>query len=197
MSENSRSRLNTRRRLDSLCHVDRIADTFRIDDNVIFLTAFFIFQNIINDLLLVKVMLFRHKDTFCSIGNTAPQSKISRVTPHNFDDAASFMRRRSITYFIDRFHRRIYSSIKSDRVICAGNIKIDRSRNADRIYAEVRKFLSSGKRTVSSDNYKSVDTVFFTDCSRFLLSFFRTHRFTTRRLKERTSALDLLRHIAR
>ena len=61
---------------------------------------------------------------------------------------------------IDRFHRRIYSSIKSDRVICAGNIKIDRSRNADRIYAEVRKFLSSGKRTVSSDNYKSVDTVF-------------------------------------
>ena len=111
--------------------------------------------------------------------------------------SASFMRRRSITYFIDRFHRRIYSSIKSDRVICAGNIKIDRSRNADRIYAEVRKFLSSGKRTVSSDNYKSVDTVFFTDCSRFLLSFFRTHRFTTRCLKERTSALDLLRHIAR
>ena len=49
------------------------------------------------------------------------------------------------------------SCLRLQEQTTASNIKIDRSRNADRIYAEVRKFLSSGKRTVSSDNYMAGD----------------------------------------
>ena len=145
MSKDRSSCLNTCCIFDSLCKIDRITNTLSIDNDIILFTAFLIFKNVLDQGFLIKSMLFRHQDTLSSVGNTAPQCKISCVTTHNLNDTASLMRCRSITDFIDRIHSCINRCIKSDRIICAGDIQIDRSRNTDRINSEVCKLLSSCK----------------------------------------------------
>ena len=120
-------------------------------------------------------MLFRHQNTLSSVGDTAPESKVTCVTSHNLYDTAALMGGGSITHLIDRFHSCVYCCVKSDCVICTCDIQIDRSRDSDCIYSKVRKFLCSCERTVTTDNYQTVDAVFFTDRSRLLLSFLCTH----------------------
>ena len=64
---------------------------------------------------------------------SAPQGDISRVASHNLDDTAALMGGGSISYLIDRLHRRVDRGIKPDRIIGAGNIQIDRARKTYRI----------------------------------------------------------------
>ena len=138
MTKNSSTCLHTRLFFDSLCHIHRITDTFGIDDNVMLFTAFSAFFDVCNDLCFIVVMFLRKKNLLCSIGNTAPQCKVSRITSHNFDNTTSFMWCRCITYFVNCFHRCINRCIESDCVFCTCDIKIDRSRKSDCIYSKIR-----------------------------------------------------------
>ena len=196
MSEDCCSCLDSCCFFNSLRHIDGITDSLCIDDDVILFTAFFVLQNIFDQRLLIIVFFFRKKNLFCSVGNTAPQRKVSCITSHYLNDTASLVWSRCITDLIDRFHSCIDSCIKSNRIICTCNVKIDRSRKSNRIYSEVRQLLCSGKRSVSSDYYKTVNSVFFTNCCCFLLSFFCTHCLAACCLKNCTTSLDDIRHIA-
>ena len=106
------------------------------------------------------------------------------------------MRSGCISDFIDCFHCRIYSCIKTDGIICTGNIKIDGSRNTYCVYPKVRKLLRSCERTVSADNNQTIDTIFLTDSGSFLLSFLCTHGLAACRLKNRTSTLNCIGYVA-
>src|SRR5699024_5734852 len=106
--------------------------------------------------LLIIIMLFRHQDALCTVGNTAPQSKVSGVTAHNLNDTAALMRGGSITNLIDRFHSCIYRSVESDRIVRTCDIKIDRSRDSDCVHSQVRQLLSSCEGTVTADNDQAV-----------------------------------------
>ena len=141
-------------------------------------------------------MLFRHQNTLRTVGDTTPERKVSRVASHNLDDTAPLMGCRCITDLVDRFHRSIYSRIKSDRIIGTCNIQIDRSRNSDRTHAQICKLLRSCKRAVSADHDQTVDSIFLADRSGFLLSLFRAHLLTTCSLQDRTSTLDRVGYIA-
>ena len=78
--------------------------------------------------LLIAVIPLRKQNILGAVGDTAPQGDVSGVASHNLDDTAALMGGRSITYLINRLHRRIYSSIKADGIIGAGNIQVDGSR---------------------------------------------------------------------
>ncbi len=110
-----------------------MADALRVDDDVVLLAVLSVIDDIIDDFLFVVVILFRKQNIFGAVGDAAPQSDISRVSAHNFDDAAALMRRRSIPHLINRLHCRIDGGVKADCIICAGNVQIDGSGDADRV----------------------------------------------------------------
>ena len=108
-------------------------DSFRIDNNMVGLSFFSVIDNIINNPLFVKIIFFRQKNIFRTVGHTAPKCDISRISSHYFDNTAPLMGGRSISYLINRLHRRIDRRVKAYRIIRTGNIQINRSGNPDRI----------------------------------------------------------------
>ena len=105
------------------------------------------------------------------------------------------MRCRCIADLIDRFHRCVNSRIKSDRVLRAGDIKIDGARKSDDVDAVCRELLSAAVGAVAADNDKALDTVLIAGISRVLLAFLCSHFRTARRIEDRAAALDCIRYI--
>ena len=69
-----------------------MTDTFCIDDQmVVFLPLFPVVDNIVNQLLLVIVVLFRKKDILRAGADAAPQCDITGISAHYFDNTAAFM----------------------------------------------------------------------------------------------------------
>ena len=110
--------LHTGSCLDPPCHRSGMSDSLCIDDNMMLLSTFSIIDNVIDDLLLIIIILFRDQNIFCTVGNTAPQCNVSCITSHNLNDAAALMGCGSITYFINGLHGCINCRIKSDSVFC-------------------------------------------------------------------------------
>ena len=196
MSKDSCSCLHACSFFDCLCKIHRITNTFCIDDNVVLLTSFFRLFYIIDNILNIISFFLRKENTFSSICNTAPQSQVSCITSHNFNNRTSAVWSRSITDFINCLHSCIYRCVKSDRILCTINIKIDGSRNSNRIHSKICKFLRSTERSVSSNYYQTVNSILFTDSCCFLLTFFCNHLFTTGRLKNCTSTLNNVWYIS-
>src|SRR5699024_4753595 len=86
VSKNRRSCLHACLLFNLFCKADGVTDTFCIDDDVMLLSAFSVQLDIFDDLLCIIIMLFRKQNSLCSVGNTAPQRKVSRITSHNLND---------------------------------------------------------------------------------------------------------------
>ena len=128
-----------------------------------------VLDDVVDDLLLIVIVFLRKKNILCAVCDTAPKSDISGITSHNLDDRASLMGSGSISYFINGFHCSVYRGIKTDGIFCAGDIQVDGSRYTYGVNSKSCQFLRSCKRSVSADNYQSVDAVFSADiCSTFL-----------------------------
>ena len=162
---------------------------------MVFFTFFTALDDVVDQLLLIIVIFLRDQNVLCTVGDTAPQSKVSCATSHNFDDTASLMRSRSITYFIDCFHCCIYSSIKSDGIFCTSDIQVDCSRKTDCIDTKVCKFLSTCERTVTTDYNQSVDSMFSADFCTTFLSFLCTEFCTTCCIKNCTTTLNCVGNV--
>src|SRR5699024_9593464 len=167
-----------------------MSDTFCINDDMVFLSFFTVVNNIIDDPLFIVVIFFRKENIFCAICDTAPQSNISSVSSHNFDNTYTLMRGRCITNFINRFHSCVYSSVKTNGVLCTCNVQVNGSRNTYCIYAQIRQFLRTCKRTISTDHHKAVDTMFFTDLSGSSLSLFCSHLCAAGSIQNCSALLD-------
>ena len=172
-----------------------MTDTFCIDDDVMLFAFLTTLDNVIDQLLLIIVIFLRNQNVLSTVGNTAPQSNISCTTSHNLDDTASLMRSGSITYFINCFHCCVYSCIKSDGIFCTCNVKVDCSRKTDCIDSEIRKLLSTCEGSVTTDDNKSVNSMFSADLCSTFLAFFCTEFCTTCCIKDCTSTLDCIRYI--
>ena len=160
------------------------------------LTHLTAFNNVIDQLLLIIVIFLRNKNILSSVGNTAPQCKPSGATSHNLDDTASLMRSRCITNLINCFHSSVNSGIKTNSILCTCNIKVNGSWNTNCIDSKICKLLSSGKGTVSTNYYKSVNTMLTADFCTTLLSFRCTEFRTSCSVKNCTAALDCVRYIS-
>lgn len=66
-----------------------------------------------------------------------------------------------IAHLVNRLHGCVDCSVKSDCIICTGDIQVNCSRKADCIHSQMRKLLGAGKGTVSADYHKTVNAVFF------------------------------------
>ena len=148
-------------------------DTLGIDDDMVSLAALPVGNDVVDDLLLVIVILLGKQDILRTVGDTAPQRYIARVPSHNLDDAAALMGGRSISDLVDGFHRRIDRRIKTDRVLRAGDIQIDRTRNAYRIDSVPCQCLRAAVGTVTADYDQTVNPVLMADLRTFQLSFLR------------------------
>ena len=68
-----------------------MSDTLCIDDDMMRLTALSVVNDIVDDLLLVVIVLFREQDVLRAVRDTAPQGDISGISSHNLDDTAALM----------------------------------------------------------------------------------------------------------
>ena len=84
-------------------------------------------DDVIDDLLLIVIIFLGDQYVLRAVRDAAPKRDIACVASHDLDDTASLMGRRCILYLVDRFHGCVDSRIKTDRVICTGDVKIDRS----------------------------------------------------------------------
>ena len=173
-----------------------MSDTFCIDNDMMCLAASSVVNDVVDQLLLIVIIALRKKNIFRAVRDAAPQSDVAGITAHDLDNGASLMGRGCIADFIDCFHGCVDSRIESDRVLCAGNIQIDRTRDADNVDSLVRKFLCAAIGTVTSDYDKSFDTVLVADfdCSRN--TFRCAHLFAASRSEDSTALLDRVGDIA-
>ena len=171
-----------------------MTDTLSVDDDVVLFAAFPVVDDIVDELLLVVIVLFRKKNILRAVGDTAPESDITGVTSHYLDNAAALMGGGSITNLIDGFHCRVDCGIETDGVLGAGDIQVDSSRNTDGVDAESSQFLCSCEGTVATDNYQSLNSVFTADLCSLCLAFRCTHLRTAGGVKHRTSAGNRIRN---
>ena len=195
MTQNGCTGFNTGSCLDTFCHAAGMSDTLCVDDDVVFFTTFSSFDDVVDQFLLIIIVFFWKQDIFCTVGDTTPQSQVTCISSHNFDNAATLMRSRSITYFVDCFHSSIHSGIKTDGIFCTCDVQVDGSRNTNCVDSQICQLLSTCKRTVTTDNYQTVNAVFSADICCFFLSFFCSHLCTTCCIQDRTTATDDIRYI--
>ena len=138
------------------------------------LSTFSVIDNVIDDLLLIIIILFRDQNIFCTVGNTAPQCNVSCITSHNLNDAAALMGCGCIAHAVDCIHGRIHCGVKADGVFCTCNIKVNGSRYTNCIYAKSCQLLCACKGTVSTDDYQTINSMFLADLRTFSLTIFCT-----------------------
>ena len=162
---------------------------------MMFFATFSVFDDVVDQLLLIVIIFLRKQDIFCTVCNTAVQSDVACTTSHNFDDTASFMRCGCITYFIDCFHCCIDRCIKSDRILGACNVQVDRSRDTDRVDTQSSQFLCTCEGSVTTDDYQSVNTMLSADFCTSCLSFRCTELCTSCCIQYSTATGNDIRYV--
>ena len=157
-----------------------MAYAFSVDDDVMGLAASSVIDDVVDQLLLIIIIFLRKKNVLSAVGDAAPQSDVAGVASHDLDDGASLMRGGCVTDLVDGFHSCVDSCIETDCVLCAGDVKIDCSRDTDNIDAFIGKFLSAAVGSVAADNYETFDTVLIADfncsCDTFRCAHFLAAR---------------------
>ena len=171
-----------------------MSDSLSVDDNVVLFAALSILNDPVDQVLLIAVVALRKENILRTVCNTAPESDISGIPAHNLDDTAALMGGRCITNLIDGLHRCVYSGIETDRIVGTSDIKVDRSRKADRVDSESGKFSGTAEGTVSSNYNDTVDTMFLTYLSAAPLAFLSREFLTAGSVKDRTAAIDRIRN---
>ena len=153
-------------------------DTLRIDNQMMGLAALSVRYDIIDNLLLIVIIFLRKQNILRTVGDAAPQSDIARISSHNLDDTAALMRGRSIPHLIDCLHGRVDCRIKSNGILCTGNIQINGSRQPNGINAMSGQGLRAAVRTVAADDHQTVYAMLMADIRSFLLAFLRAEFVT-------------------
>ena len=167
-----------------------MADSLSVDDNVVFFAALSVFNDAVDEILLIAIIPLWKQDILGSVGDPAPQGNVSRTAAHYLDDAAPLMGGGRIPYLINSLHGCVDSCIKTDGIIGTCDVKVNGSWKSDGIDPQGRKFSRSPEGTVTADDNDSVDAVLPADLCTHLLAFLRLELFTTRCIKDRASPVD-------
>ena len=127
------------------------------------------FGDCLHDLDFVIIIGLGNDNGLGAVGDAAPERDIARVSAHDLDHTALLMGRRCITNIVYGAHGRIYCCIKSDRIIAAGNVTVNRAGYADYIQPLMRQFLRALKGPVAAGDHQCVDPVTSADLYRFVL----------------------------
>ena len=110
-----------------------MSDALGINDNMMSLAAFPVIDDAVDQHLLIAIVPLRKQNILGAVSDTAPQGDIPRGVPITSMILQRSWGGGSISYLIDRLHRRVDRGIKPDCIIGAGNIQIDRARKTYRI----------------------------------------------------------------
>ncbi len=141
VAKNRCSCLDSCRRLDSLCHGGRVSDSLSIDNDMMCLSFLPASDNVVDQLLLIVIIFLGKKDILRAVCNACPECNVPRMSAHYLDDGAALMGRGGISYLVNRLHRGVDRRVKTNRILCTCNVKINRSRHTDRIDAMSGKSL--------------------------------------------------------
>ena len=117
----------------------------------------------------VVIVSLGNDNGLSAVGDAAPERDIARVSAHDLDHTALLVGRRGITNIVDGAHGCIYCGIKSDRVIAAGNVAVNRAGYADYVQSLMRELLRTLKGSVASGDHQCVDSMASADLYRFVL----------------------------
>ena len=162
----------------------------RIDDDVMLFAALSVFDNAVDQVLLVAVVTLRKQDVLGSVGDTAPEGDIPGTASHYFYYTTTLVGCRGVSHFIDRLHSRIDCGIKADRIVRTCDIKIDGTRKADGIDPQRRQLSRTAEGAVSADHNDTVNAMLLTDLCAKPLAFFCRKFFTAGGIKDRAASVN-------
>ena len=91
MSENGRSRLDTRRCLDALRHRSAVADSLGVDDDIVLLASLTCLDDTVDDRLLIAIVTLWKQDLLRTVRHATPECDVTGTTTHDLDDRAALM----------------------------------------------------------------------------------------------------------
>ena len=165
-------------------------DAFRIDDDMMPLAVPAVVDDVVDQPLLIVIIFFRNQNILRTICNTAPQCDIAGVAAHDLNDRAPLMGRGRVAHLVDGFHCCVHGRVKTNGIIRARNVEINRSRKPNRIDSMTGQCLRTAVRAVAADDNDTVDVIFPADLSSLLLPLRRFELRTARRPENRSASLN-------
>ena len=142
-----------------------------------------------------QLVLVSHLLRYDSCLSTASEScihcQIARIASHHFHEEDALVTVRSIADSVHTFHDSVHRCVVADGCVCTIQVVIYRTRQTD--YRDVKlhtEIAGTGQRTVTSDDYKSINLLTFASLVS-LLHTLRSHEFhRTGSLQDSTSSVD-------
>ena len=113
-----------------------------------------IFQELKN--ALVSKRMFRYQNNVRLTGNAGPQRQMSRMAAHHFYNLHPTMRARRRSRSFDYFGYVSQGRVKTQSIVCAGDVLVDGLRNSDNAHAQLREFRCYAKSVFASADYDCI-----------------------------------------
>ena len=153
------TRINFRLLSYDLADFDGRADALRYDNDAVALAACIGLLDFLADLIDIKLYLW-YEHIFRTSGNAGHHGQPAGFTAHDLDEDDAPMRRSRITKLIDGIDNRIGCGIRSNRIIRAPYIVVNRAGQADDRHAHPGKKCSASEAAVAADQQaREGDTV--------------------------------------
>src|SRR5258705_2686702 len=113
-----------------------------------------IFQEAVD--LLVAKWVFRNQNNISLTSNTRPESQVSRMTTHHFDHLHPAVRTGRGSRTLNNLSNITQSRVAAQRVICSGQIFVDRFRNPHYRHAHFRQPGGHSERVFAAASYDGI-----------------------------------------
>ena len=118
------------------------------------------------------------------------QRQMPRTAAHNLNYRAALVRLHGIAQLIDALDCRVASGVKTDGIVRAANIVINRARHADAVHTLAGQRLRAAESTVTAAADQAIDAQILTGVRRLLQAFLGHHFLAARGVEHRTAAAD-------
>ena len=172
-----------------------MADALCVDDQMMYLALLAAGNNMVDNFLLIVIIILRKQNILRAVGDTAPECNIPRMPSHNLNDTAALMGGGSVLHLVNGLHGGVDRSVKTNGVLCAGNVQVDCAGNAYGIDSQSGQSPGSPVGAVAANHDNTVYPMFLTDFRALLLILRLLELQAPGRAQNRTSPLDDVGHV--
>ena len=133
--------------------------------------------------------LFRNKHCRCAGSQAHIKCKVTRVSSHNLNNRAPFVRLHCVAQAVHRLNCGVRSRIKPYGIICAGNVIVYCCRNAHSGNSVFGKFQKSAEGSVAAYGHKTVYSEKPANLRGFFSSLLCAEFFAARGIKHRSATV--------
>ena len=190
VTQNGHAGINTGGRTNAVCNILCMSDTLCDDDDVMLSAADAVCLHLVDDHGIKIGLSLREQDCGCAARNSYLQRQMSGTTSHDLNDRAALMRLHGITQAVDCADRRVARGIKTDGIVRAHDVVVDRSRNADCRHAQTGECLCAAEAAVAAADNQTIQSHVMCIVRRLMQTFLGQHLQAARGIQHSTALGD-------